>query len=185
VGLITISASTYMILYSHRIYEFLAPYLDLFERKVPHREIALGAETSTVHPDTVIFGLGRFGMLIANALYERGKNVVGIDFNPDLINSSETHRIPVRYGDVENPDFISHMDLEHIRWIVCTIRDFNIALLVIKTLKEAGYSGKIAVSCHSEPEAEELKFNGADLTLIPYRDAAKEAVDQLTQKDTQ
>ncbi|MCP5441234.1 MAG: cation:proton antiporter, partial [Chromatiaceae bacterium] len=38
VGLITISASTYMILYSHTLYEWLAPWLSVFERKVPHRE---------------------------------------------------------------------------------------------------------------------------------------------------
>lgn len=183
VGLITISASTYMILYSHRIYDVLAPYLDIFERKVPHREIALGSETAPSRPDTIIFGLGRFGMLIAQALQEQGKNVVGIDFNPDLIHPSKPHHIPVQYGDVENPDFISHIDLENIRWIVSTIRDFNIGMVVIKALKEVGYSGKIAISCHSETEAEKLKDLGADLVLIPYYDAANEAVDRLMQKD--
>lgn len=183
VGLITISASTYMILYSHRIYEVLAPYLDIFERQIPHREIALGGETMSGRPDTIIFGLGRFGMLIANALLEKGKNVVGIDFNPDLIHSSRNHHVPIQYGDVENPDFISHMDLEHIGWVVCTIRDFNVGLIVIKALKEAGYVGRIAISCHSATEAEELKEHGADLVLIPYYDAAKEAVDRLMQNN--
>lgn len=40
VGLITISASTYMILYSHHIYTFLAPYLHIFPIvKLPSRRI--------------------------------------------------------------------------------------------------------------------------------------------------
>ena len=38
VGLITISASTYMILYSHQLYARLSPDLGWFERKVTHRE---------------------------------------------------------------------------------------------------------------------------------------------------
>lgn len=183
IGLITISASTYMILYSHQIYEFLSPYLHIFERKVPYREVALHT-TQTLHPDTLIFGLGRFGMLIAKKLQQNGKNVLGIDFNPDLIHPSVTHSFPVQYGDIENPDFISHMDFEHVTWIVCTVRDSNLALLLIKTLKEVGYKGKIAVSCHCEAEEEQLTYHGADKVLIPYRDAAAEAVDKLTQKDT-
>lgn len=184
VGLITISASTYMILYSHRIYELLSPYLNVFERKVPYRERALDHAPRTAHPDTLVFGLGRFGMLIAKKLQQNGKNVLGIDFNPDLIHPSVRHPFPVQYGDIENPDFISHMDLEHIRWVVCTVRDSHLALLLIKTLKEVGYKGKIAVSCHCEAEEEQLSYHGADEVLIPYRDAADEAVDKLTQKDT-
>jgi predicted Kef-type K+ transport protein len=35
VGLITITLSTYMILYSHPLYEKLAPWLGVFERKRP------------------------------------------------------------------------------------------------------------------------------------------------------
>lgn len=182
VGLITISASTYMILYSHRIYEILSPYLNFFERTVPYREIALGDTPDTLHPDTIIFGLGRFGMSIANGLYKEGKNVVGIDFNPDLIRPSITHAFHVQYGDIENPDFISHLDLEHIKWIVCTVRDLNLSLLVIKTLKELGYKGKVAVSCHCEAEYEDLKRYEPDEILIPYRDAAHQAVIKVTQK---
>ncbi len=40
VGLITIAASTYMILYSHPLYDRLGPRLGLFERKRPYRELA-------------------------------------------------------------------------------------------------------------------------------------------------
>jgi Kef-type K+ transport system membrane component KefB len=183
VGLITISASTYMILYSHHIYTFLAPYLQIFERKVPHREIALSEDKESDHPDTVIFGLGRFGTLIAHALQEKGRHIVGIDFNPDLVHSSKINFIPVQYGDVENPDFISHMDLREIKWVICTIREIHIGVIVIDSLKEAGYSGKIAISCHSETEARKLREHGADLTLIPYRDAAYEAVDRILDHD--
>jgi len=40
VGLITISASTYTILYSHLLYERISPWLGVFERKRPYREEA-------------------------------------------------------------------------------------------------------------------------------------------------
>ncbi len=38
VGIVTITLSTYMILYSERLYALCEPLLGLFERGVPHRE---------------------------------------------------------------------------------------------------------------------------------------------------
>ncbi len=52
VGLITISASTYMIIYSHPLYERLAPWLKIFERRQPHRE----AVQASVPDDAVPHG---------------------------------------------------------------------------------------------------------------------------------
>lgn len=43
VGLITISASTYMIIFSHPLYEWLSPWLNVFEREHPYREVEQGA----------------------------------------------------------------------------------------------------------------------------------------------
>ena len=60
VGLVTIGLSTYMILYSHPLYEWLAPWLRIFERHVPHREQEEdGALGPAVYPDIILFGLGR------------------------------------------------------------------------------------------------------------------------------
>jgi Kef-type K+ transport system membrane component KefB len=57
VGLITIGLSTYLILYSHPLYEWLAPWLRPFERKAPWRELADDA-AAPPEADVVLFGLG-------------------------------------------------------------------------------------------------------------------------------
>jgi Kef-type K+ transport system membrane component KefB len=41
VGIITITLSTYMILFSQPLYERLSPWLGIFERKTPYRELAV------------------------------------------------------------------------------------------------------------------------------------------------
>lgn len=43
VGLITIGLSTYMIIYSHFLYERLSPFLGIFERKSPHKEESMAS----------------------------------------------------------------------------------------------------------------------------------------------
>ncbi|MDP2389317.1 MAG: cation:proton antiporter, partial [Acidobacteriota bacterium] len=67
VGLITIGLSTYMIIHSARLYEWLAPWLGVFERRAPYRETA--AETaSPPRADVFVLGLGRYGSGIVRHL---------------------------------------------------------------------------------------------------------------------
>ena len=73
VGLVTIGLSTYMILYSHPLYERLASWLRVFERSVPHREQAEDeARGPALNPDVIVFGLGRYGSLRGRRSARRG-----------------------------------------------------------------------------------------------------------------
>jgi hypothetical protein len=78
VGLITISASTCMIPYSHELYARLGLYLGWFERKVTQREMDSLAESKD-QVDLLMFGLGRLGSTLANMLRERGCRLLAID----------------------------------------------------------------------------------------------------------
>ena len=175
VGLITISASTYMILYSYPIYERLAPYLSIFERKVPYREAELNHENTTVKTDVILFGLGRFGLVMANSLKDKNYNILGVDFNPNFVENVANNQLNTRYGDAEDPEFVSHLPLQQVQWVVATIRDKHTNLALIKTLRQEGFGGKLAVAAKDQAEAEFYKKQGVELVLIPYQDAAIEA----------
>ncbi|HEY9016890.1 cation:proton antiporter family protein [Thiomicrospira sp.] len=179
VGLITISASTYMILYSHPLYEKLAPLMGVFERKVPYREVALDQEQIEKPTDVIVFGLGRFGMVIAQNLQKQGKTVLGVDFNPDLVRETSEHGVPTRYGDAEDPEFIASLPLHEAQWVVGTMRDRHLNMALFKSLKEDNFDGKIALAATHQKDADQLKLMGADMVLVPYHDAALEAVHRL------
>jgi len=177
VGLITISASTYMILYSHPLYEWISPWLGVFERKRAHREEAQATEESGV--DVILFGLGRFGSGIARELRQRGHLVLGVDFDPDLVRRQEGHGYAVYYGDAEDPEFLASLPLGQVRWVFSSVREMPVNLALLHGLRDHGYKGRVAVTAHTTPDAEQLKQVGADRVLIPYADAAAEAVDKL------
>ena len=179
VGLITISVSTYMILYSYPLYERLAPYLSIFERKVPYREAELDHENSTMKTDIILFGLGRFGLVMANNLQEKNFSILGVDFNPEFVEKVANHDLNTRYGDAEDPEFVSHLPLHQAQWVVATIRDKHTNLALLKTLRQEGFTGKVAVAAKNQTEADFYKSQGADLVLIPYEDAAIEAVQKI------
>ncbi|MEW8691409.1 MAG: cation:proton antiporter family protein [Candidatus Thiodiazotropha endolucinida] len=183
VGLITISISTYMILYSHPLYERLSPWLDVFERKHAHQEECRDPVTKESTVDVILFGLGRFGSGIAQELLQRGHQVLGVDFDPELVRRQEERSYAVRYGDAEDPEFLSSLPLEQASWVLSSVREMPINLGLLHGLHEYDYKGRVAVTAHTAPDAEHLKKAGADLVLIPYTDAAAEAVDSLFSVD--
>ncbi len=179
VGLITISASTYMILYSHLLYERLAPWLGVFERKQPWREEGQAGNGGEDGCDVILFGLGRFGAGIARELRQRGYRVLGVDFDPGLVRRFEELSYAVRYGDAENPEFLATLPIDTADWILSSVRETGVNLALLHGLRDLGYQGRVAVTAHSALDAEKLEQAGADRVLIPYADAAAEAVDSL------
>jgi Kef-type K+ transport system membrane component KefB len=174
VGLVTIGLSSYMIIYSHPLYERLSPYLSIFERKnagEENREDIIG-EAERV--DVLVFGLGRFGLSILRALGESGVRLMGIDFDPEAVRKFKGGGVSVRYGDASDPDYVSHLPLEHTKWVISTARDRDMHASLMTGLRQAGYKGKIAVTSHSLEEANWLQEKGADVVFRPYEHAANE-----------
>lgn len=179
VGLITISASTYMIIYSHPLYERLAPWLRVFERRQPHRETGQDSVPHDAVPLVLLFGLGRYGNGIARALRDRGWRVLGVDFNPDLLRAGDAMGQRVMFGDAEDPEFIATLPLAQTHWVVSTARERHANLSLIQSLRGLGYHGRIAIAAQSVDDAARFEQAGADLVLMPFADAAFEAVDRI------
>lgn len=178
VGLITISASTYMILYSHQIYERYARLLSVFERRIPYREINHGAgEEKNI--EILLVGLGRFGASVATNLAKRDCQFMAVDFDPEAVRLHSREGYNVRYGDVENPEFVASLPLDKINWVVSTVRDSQINRMLLQGLRQHGYTGKTAFSVTNRHDQISFANEGVNMVLEPYSDAAKEAVDKL------
>lgn len=181
IGLITIGISTYMILYAYRITDWLSPVLGIFERKVRHPEEDLGDRETSRHVDVVIFGLGRYGRNMARELRDRGFRVLGVDFDPEVVNFWHKHGLPTLYGDAEDPELFHSIPLARAKWVINTIRGQDQCMVLLHTLKQHNFKGRIALTAHSVNDREMLMKVGADLVLLPFRDAAREAADLLKQ----
>jgi Kef-type K+ transport system membrane component KefB len=180
VGLVTISLSTYMILYSHRLYEWLSPWLGVFERKRAHRE--MDAPPRAADADILLFGLGRFGAAVAAHLREGGGRLLSVDFDPETVRRHTHDGSAARYGDAEDPEFVAALPLDQMRWVVSTVRDRAINAMLLHSLRQQGYKGRIAVAASNHHDADIFREQGVDLVLIPYADAAREAAERLLGK---
>lgn len=182
IGLITIGLSTYMILYTYRITNWLSPVLGIFERKIHHPEEDLGDMTTSRYVDVVIFGLGRYGRNIARELSDRGFKVLGVDFDPEVVNYWHRHGLSTLYGDAEDPELFHSIPLRHAKWVINTVRGQDQCLVLLHTLKQHSFKGRIALTAHTLNDKDALMNVGADMVLLPFRDAAREAADLLKER---
>ena len=102
-----------------------------------------------------------------------------VDYNPELVRASRATGHQVLYGDAEDPEFMASLPLARAQWLVSTMREDHVSRVLIHSLRAAGFAGRIALTAHGPAEVPRLEHAGADLVLLPFADAAREAADRL------
>jgi Kef-type K+ transport system membrane component KefB len=186
VGLITIALSVYMISYSQTLYRWFEPYLGVFERNDPFRETSLDDAASERAHDVILFGLGRYGGSIAGHLREAGYRVLAVDFDPETVRQWRRVGFDVVFGDASDEEFVATLPLQQSLWVVSAMPDHergvthtDSRIVLIKSLRDIGYKGKIAVSTQNPDEQDSLGKAGADVVFMPFRDAGRRAVQMM------
>ena len=186
VGLVTIAVSTYMITYSHQLYALFEPFLSVFERKSTPREPEDGHLSEKARCPIILFGLGRFGTAIGLRLKSHGVPVLGVDFNPHAVRRWRSLGLDTVYGDATDPEFIQDLPLNRADWVVSTVpihlaglSHDDVRSTLMQLTRSTGFTGKIAVTSHSQHDTEKLLQAGADIVLEPFYDAADRAVELL------
>jgi Kef-type K+ transport system membrane component KefB/Trk K+ transport system NAD-binding subunit len=180
VGVITIGVSSYLILEGGRIYERLAPYLGFLQRRQPFREAMADSGGADVPVDVILFGLGNFGSHIARNLQARGKTMLGVDFNPEVVQKAAAEGYRVRYGDAGDAHSLDHLPLEQVPWVVSAMPGEEPNMGLLRGLQQRNFRGKVVLTAQNAGQEEAFRNAGADRVLWPNLDAAEQAVDLLS-----
>ena len=173
VGIVTIALSTYMILYSQPLFERIGPLLDIFERRRPHREMAVEQQRpSEAPPQVVIFGLGRYGARLLTSLRKRGVPVLGVDFDPETVRRLRRHGCAVRFGDGEDPAFLDTLPVNTAQWIVTTLPTWESNRGLLHALQAMAVPATIIGVVGDEVHRAALHAAGANRIINPFLDSA-------------
>lgn len=182
VGLVSITLSTYMIIYAQNLFSRLSPWLGLFERRIPHRESATDHPPDDSQPDILIYGMGRYGRELARQLELAGMRTLGIDFDPEALIQARKEDLNVRYGDAEDVDFLSHLPLRGARALVSTIPQREVNAILLRAIRNLSFEGQITLSAFHDGDAEAFHHAGGAQVLKPYTDAAQFAARRLLEE---
>ncbi|MFO7826947.1 MAG: cation:proton antiporter family protein [Cyclobacterium sp.] len=171
VGLITIGLSTYLILYSHPIYEFIAPALSIFERK-NIKDPFLQDQTGKTY-ELIIFGFGRFGSKIADILDQQKEiKYLGVDFDPQVVQQEKEAGRDVVFADMEDPEIFDQIPFQTSKCVISTVPILDSSKHLVETLINNDFKGKIYLTALKAKDQALFKESGADKVLIPHHMAA-------------
>lgn len=164
VGIITITASSYLIEHNERIFQKIQ---GLFRWLEPHT--ALPSEFKIEHKPVkiLLFGFHRTGEELLPAIKKMKQSYEVVDFDPVTLRELAELGEPSIYGDVGDENFLEEIKADKARLIISTIPDFVISTSLLTFLKSRSYTGVIVVSVHSQEEAQYCYELGATYVIIP------------------
>lgn len=163
VGLVTIAGSTYLMMYSENVYNFLSKVLPNILKKEKDTQL----KTTKHDNEVIIFGYDKIGFSLLRSFKKMGKKFLIIDYNPEVISHLQSHRVNCMFGDAENTDLLDDLCLSKAKMIVSTIPVYEINSLILKKIRE--YSDETIVILVSNSIEDSLKLydQGASYVIIP------------------
>jgi len=165
-AIITISITSYFIKFDAWIYSVLAKPLEIFEPKKSKKELEYVPEEKKY--DVILVGYDRIGYTVSRTLQKLKKNMLVVDFNPDLVKRLIREKIPCIYGDIGDPDIIGRLNFKNADIVISTVPNEQENILLTKKIKEINEKTTIFVTAYHVDEALNLYNIGADYVILPH-----------------
>lgn len=173
VAILTISISTYLILYDDVIYDKFILHLKikLFDREVTKKERSKRASTQLL-----LFGYNDGGSDFIKVFKSLNKRYLVIDYDPSVIEHLDNNEIPAIYGDVTDNEFLEELGLGNIELIVSTFTDFPSTKQMVASCAQLAPKSTIICQANNQTEALELYEMGCTYVVISHHIVGNERV---------
>jgi Kef-type K+ transport system membrane component KefB/Trk K+ transport system NAD-binding subunit len=177
VGIATIAGSTYLIVYAEKIYTVIRPLLKVLEIRKPSHADTSDTDMSA---EMIIFGYDRVGFDFVQAAKKITEKFLVVDFNPKSIAILKHKKIPHRYGDAGDVEFLGEIGLDEAKIIVSTIPDMETKLLILREHRKVSLNGVVLLTARTAKEARMLYDEGASYVVMPHHLGAHHAASLIT-----
>ncbi|MGG3564486.1 TrkA family potassium uptake protein [Neobacillus rhizosphaerae] len=126
-----------------------------------------------------VIGLGRFGISIAQKLFESGQEVLGVDVNEERVDDSHSSVTHAVIADSTDAEALKSIGIRNFDTVVVAIgNDIQASILTVLLLKELGVKRVIAKALN-KLHGQVLDKVGADWVVFPERDMGVRVAHQL------
>ncbi|KKR78243.1 MAG: Sodium/hydrogen exchanger [Candidatus Curtissbacteria bacterium GW2011_GWA1_40_9] len=168
VGVITITLSSYLILYGNAIYAYVQkPMSKLFPEKARDPYVTRHEE---LKDHVVLVGGEQMGSdilsFLSGKIQDRDQIVV-IDFNPEIHARLSSEGYNAVFGDVTDPEVLEELELGRARLLVITDPDAGDSAHIIQMAREKNFKGPVIGTAYWIHDAIKLYEMGADYVVVP------------------
>ncbi len=163
VGVITIAGSTYMVLYSEKLYPFFEKYLGIFEKKKPIQE----KEHKNTY-DVILFGCNRVGYDFVRLFKDIHENFIAVDFDPAVVSKMTTDGLNCIYGDAEDSEFLDEICVTEAKMVISTIPDQETNFFLIEKIRQKQANSILITISYDLNSALEMYEKGATYVILPH-----------------
>lgn len=162
VAIVTITLSTYLIMYGDELFAKFSGVLSIFERENV-REIEEFEEG--IRRPFVLVGCGRTGESIAVSLPK--EKLLIVDMDPDVARKFRARGYAFIFGDVSDDEVFASAHIDEAKLVVSTspVLEHNLSLL--DRLSPRDPRPKLVLRAETETDAKLLYDRGADYVLLP------------------
>ncbi len=163
VGLITIAVSSYMIIYSDKLFDLFAPYLSIFERSKTRSE-----REKRDSPQLVLIGYRKGGEQFVKSFRQMKKRYLVLDYDPKIIDHLEHEGIPNAYGDITDVELLEEIGIDQAKLVVSTTSDFNGNASLANYMAQHNPKAVVVCSADTPARAADLYARGVNYVLMPH-----------------
>jgi Kef-type K+ transport system membrane component KefB len=163
VALVTIAVSTYLIVYSDKLYVLFERYLQLFERRKVKKE-----HEQRRHYELVLIGYQKGGQEFLKVFQQLKKRYVVVDYDPNIIDTLEHKGAEYLYGDVTDPEMLEELNLSHSKLIISTMSDINTNRMLAEWLETNSPHAVFIATADTSDQAAELYGKGVAYVILPH-----------------
>jgi Kef-type K+ transport system membrane component KefB len=170
VAVITISVSTYLIIYNNKLYDKLFSVLPILKSKRFFEDSLHKGEEKKY--SIVCIGFGDTGTTIFAENNINKENVLIIDFDPRNLRKASELNFSTLYGDAKDLETIQSIVNAEPKIVLSTVMDAELNIILAKKLAKKEKINFVAVA-HTVKDAKKMKKTGIEFVLVPAIVTAK------------
>jgi Kef-type K+ transport system membrane component KefB len=164
VGLITITGSTYAMIYADNIFPYVSKFMTLFQNKSINKKNDRLKHSSN---EIILFGYDKIGFSLIKTFKKLKNRFLVVDYNPEVIKHMQHKRINCVYGDAEDASFLEELRLHNSKMVISTIPDYYVNSLLLSKIRDYGDTTIVILVCNSIEDSLKLYDSGANYVIIP------------------
>lgn len=172
--------NTYWSALNRYVYPLLSPPLKYLTGKRSRSELHYRPEERlTGH--TLLFGANRTGFQMLKTLEQQNQEVLVIDHNPTVMRRIAKRGFHTVYGDVDDHELLTELELSRARMVISTIPRIASALYLVERTRQENPQAMVIATVEQVGDALALYAAGADYVIVPKLVGGEHAASVLEQ----